>query len=78
MTTELFMEQNKVVRMGAPPVRMELITTIPGVTFEECYSERVQELIEGVEVNLISLPNLRKNKRASGRHKDLNALENLP
>lgn len=72
------MEENKVVRMGVPPVHIELITTISGVTFRECYTERVQDLIEGVEVNLINLPNLRKNKRASGRHKDLNDLENLP
>ena len=35
VTTELFLEENKIVRMGMPPVRIELITTIPGVTFDE-------------------------------------------
>ena len=78
VTTELFLEENRIVRMGMPPVRIELITTIPGVTFEECYAERVEDLIEGVAVNLINLPNLKINKRASGRYKDLNDLENLP
>jgi len=78
VTTKLFLEENKVVRMGVPPVRIELITTISGVTFEKCYMERVQDIIGGVDVNLINLPNLRKNKRASGRHNDLNDLENLP
>ena len=78
VTTELFLEENRIVRMGMPPVRIELITTIPGVTFEECYAERVEDLIEGVEVSLINLPNLKINKRASGRYKDLNDLENLP
>ena len=76
--TELFLEENKIVRMGMPPVRIELITTIPGVTFEECYAVRVQDEIEGIEVSLIDLPNLKKNKIASGRYKDLNDLENLP
>ncbi len=60
VTTELFMEENKVVRMGEPPVRIKLITTISGVTFEECYTERVQDTIDGIEISLINLPYLRK------------------
>jgi len=47
VTTELFLEENKIVRMGMPPVRIELITTIPGVTFEECFAVRVQDEIGG-------------------------------
>lgn len=39
---------------------------------------RVTAIIDGVDVNLISLPFLRVNKQASGRHKDLDDLENLP
>ena len=78
VTTKLFQEENKIVRMGMPPVRIELITTIPGVEFEECYAARVVNEIAGVEVSLIDLPNLKINKRASGRYKDLNDLENLP
>jgi hypothetical protein len=38
----------------------------------------VVDELDGVEVNLISLKHLKINKRASGRHKDLNDLENLP
>jgi hypothetical protein len=53
-------------------------TTISGVNFGECYAERVVDELDGVEVNLISLKHLKINKRASGRHKDLNDLENLP
>jgi len=64
--------------MGVPPVRIEIATTIPGVSFEEFYGERVIDELDGVKVNLIDLKHLKTNKKASGRYKDLNDLENLP
>ncbi len=73
-----FLEENQVVRMGVPPFRLELLTTIDGVNFLDCYAERTHVVLDEVEVSLISLPHLRVNKQASGRLKDLNDLENLP
>lgn len=73
----VLLQDNKVVRMGISPFRLEILTTIDGVKFSECYEERVQGLLDGVEVNLISLPRLLKNKKASGRSKDITDLENL-
>jgi len=64
--------------MGLPPVRIELVTTISGVSFEDCYAERIQDSLEDIPVKLISLQRLKENKQASGRYKDLNDLENLP
>ncbi|MBI3335079.1 MAG: hypothetical protein HY001_01100 [Candidatus Portnoybacteria bacterium] len=64
--------------MGVPPLRIELLTTISGVEFEECFSARTVGVIDGIEVNLISLRHLKLNKKASGRHKDLEDLEHLP
>lgn len=55
-----------------------ITTTISGVSFEECYAKKVVDTLDGVKVNLISLKHLKVNKKASGRHKDLNDLENLP
>jgi len=78
LSTELFMKPNQIIRMGVPPVRIEIMTTISGVSFEECYPERVKDKLDGVEVNLISLRHLKINKKAFGRHKDLDDLENLP
>ena len=49
-----------------------------GVEFDECYKNRVSDVLDGVEAELISLKHLKINKKASGRHKDLNDLENLP
>lgn len=78
LSAELFLKENQIVRMGVPPVRLELTTSISGVEFDECYRARVVAKIDGVRVNLISLKHLKLNKKASGRHKDLNDLENLP
>ena len=74
----LLLQEGKMVRMGFPPVRIELLTRISGVTFEECYADRIVDQIDDIEVSLINLPHLKQNKRASGRHKDLDDLENLP
>lgn len=75
---ELFLQKPKIVRMGFAPLRLEISTTISGVDFEDCYAERVVEILDGIEVSLIDLENLKRNKMASGRSKDLADLENLP
>lgn len=75
---ELFAKEQQVLRMGVPPLRIELLTGVSGVEFEECYSQRTAASLGEVEVNLISLEHLRINKAASGRYKDLNDLEHLP
>lgn len=74
----LFLKADQIIRMGVPPVRLEIVTTISGVNFDDCYSERNVDTLDGIEVNLISLEHLKINKKASGRYKDLNDLENLP
>jgi len=74
---DLFLDEDKVIRMGLPPLRIEILTSISGVSFDECYSERIFDTIDGVEVNIISLKHLKINKKASGRFKDLDDLEHL-
>ncbi len=77
-STKKFLQENSVIRMGVPPFRLEILTTIDGVSFPECYAARQTVVIDGVEVNLIDLHHLRLNKKTSGRLKDLSDLENLP
>lgn len=74
----LFLAPDRVVRLGHPPLRIELLTSASGVDFHECFRTRVQDVIDGIPVHFISLEKLKENKQASGRHKDLNDLENLP
>ncbi|MBU4270506.1 MAG: hypothetical protein KKE86_01305 [Planctomycetes bacterium] len=75
---DLFLQRDRVVRMGAPPLRIDLLTSASGVDFTQCYAERTVDLIDGIQVNLISLDRLKANKRAIGRSKDVNDLEHLP
>jgi predicted nucleotidyltransferase len=78
LSPELFLQDHSMVRMGLPPMRIEVLTTISGVEFAACYATRETAMIDGVEVTLISLPDLKVNKQASGRYKDLDDLEHLP
>ena len=77
LSANLFLKENQIVRMGVPPMRIELLTTISGVSFEHCYSERITDVIDDVEVQIINLKHLKQNKQASGRHKDLDDLQHL-
>ena len=78
LSAALFLQEGKIIRMGLPPIRLEITTSISGVVFEECYENRILDEIDGIEVSLIDLQNLKKNKKASGRAKDLADLEKLP
>ncbi len=77
LSPELFLEKDRIVRMGVPPFRIELMSNIAGVEFSNCYKNAAVVLIDGVEVMIISLDDLKVNKRACGRHKDLDDLEHL-
>ncbi len=74
----MFLEADQIVRMGYPPLRVEILTSLSGVGFAECYERRVVGDMGGVETNIIGLKCLKENKQASGRHKDLSDLEHLP
>jgi hypothetical protein len=74
---EDFLEPETVVQLGRPPNRIDLVTEIDGVEFADAYSDRQEIEVEEVPILFIGLEQLRKNKRASGRHQDLADLENL-
>jgi len=78
LSESLFLEDNRIIRMGVPPFRIEIITTASGVDFLECFSRRLDAVIDGVPVSLISLADLKANKKAAGRLKDLADLDYLP
>jgi hypothetical protein len=78
LSYELFMQEEKIIRMGVPPLRLEILTTISGVEFAKCFQNRLIDQIDGIDVNLINLDDLKINKKASGRLKYFLDLENLP
>jgi predicted nucleotidyltransferase len=77
LTKELFLEAGKIVRIGLPPLRIEIMNSISGVTFAATYEKRLVEKIAGVAVPFIDLDSLLKNKAASGRLRDLADIEAL-
>ena len=69
--------QGTVVQLGQPPRRIDLLTDIDGESFDECFARREQVELGGVILNIIGLEDIKANKRASGRLKDLADLESL-
>lgn len=72
-----FLVPDQIIQLGYPPRRIDMLTTLPGVEFSECYPAHILADVEGTSVNFIDLENLKKNKKAAGRHQDLADLENL-
>lgn len=77
LTAAVFMEPGKIIRIGVPPLRLEVMNEISGVKFDECFSQRVEEMIDGIRVCFIDRKNLLLNKRAAGRPKDLADIDAL-
>lgn len=77
LSPETFMSPDNIIRMGVPPIRIEIMNSISGVEFQECFDDKIEEEWNGVKVYIISLVKLKKNKKASGRLKDLTDLEHL-
>ena len=78
LNESLFLEPDRIVRMGVAPLRIELLTSIDGVDFDECVVRAVDLDVAGNVIPVIGLDDLKANKLASGRSKDLADLDNLP
>ena len=61
---------NRVIQLGRPPNRIDLLTSISGVEFDHAWSSRVSTELDGEHVSFLGLNELIRNKRASDRDKD--------
>jgi hypothetical protein len=77
LAAEDFLEPDQVVQLGRPPNRIDLLTSLTGVEFEEVWENRVAGSLEGVPVQFIGLDALARNKRATGRAQDRADLQAL-
>jgi hypothetical protein len=68
---------DSVLAVGIDPVRIDLLNRIDGVTFEDARANTVRGRYGNVEVTFIGKDDLLRNKRASGRHRDLGDVEEL-
>ena len=73
-----FLKNNETLYLGRVPNKIEVIQKASGINFAEAFPRRLETTFDGVPVKIISLPDLKTNKRASGRNKDLADLDNLP
>ena len=71
LSADTFTRPNTVVQLGYPPNRIDLLTSISGVDFEEAWSNKAPGELDGLPVFFLGRDALLKNKRASGRDKDL-------
>jgi hypothetical protein len=70
-------KEDNVIQFGQPPLRIDLLMSIDGVTFEECFANRKVVTFDGLPMNFIGYHDLVKNKQATGRHRDLDDVENM-
>jgi hypothetical protein len=71
-----------IVQFGRPPNRIDLIASISAVDFETAWARRIEEIVElgpgrRPPIYIIAVDELLRNKRATGRHKDLDDVEHL-
>jgi hypothetical protein len=74
---EDFLVEGRVNQLGVPPVRIDIITSIDGVQFDEAYARRSDIVVKGLNISLIGFDDLLTNKKISGRPRDIDDLNNL-
>ena len=77
LTPRDFAEEGYFYQMGSPPLRVDVLMSIPGVTFAEAWQRKETVDVAGVAMHFISKEDLLTAKRASGRPQDLLDIENL-
>lgn len=77
LTEADFIKSGNVIQMGYPPFRIDVLTTVDGVEFENCYQNKIIVQHDEITLNVIGINDLKINKQASGRLKDIDDLENL-
>ena len=77
LTEEDFTKLGNVIQMGYPPFRIDILTTIDGVRFKDCYKNKIVVLYDEITLDVIGIEDLRRNKKVSGRLKDIDDLGNL-
>ena len=77
LTTDDFTTLDRVVQLGFPPYRIDIITSISGVEFDSAWENRLIVDVDGMQVPFIGRDDLLANKIATGRPKDLLDVERL-
>lgn len=76
-TKEDFLKEGFISQIGRPPLRIDILNSIDGVDFYDAIKEKQEVDLDGLRVAYIGLADLIKNKRASGREKDMADIREL-
>ena len=77
LSVEDFTKPGNVIQLGYPPLRIDLLTEIDGVVFKDCFENRKEVIIDNLKFNFIGYNDLLKNKKESGRPRDIDDIDNL-
>ena len=77
LTQNDLQKEGLIFQIGVAPRRIDIITSVDGLKFEEAFTNSQTIEIEGIPIQVLSIPDLIKNKRSTGRHKDLADVESL-
>jgi hypothetical protein len=77
LTKEDFLREDQIIQLGVAPNRIDLLTSISGVSFDEAWNSRELGELSGLRIPFISVDLLKRNKAASARTQDLADLERL-
>lgn len=78
LTVDDFTASGRIIQLGYPPNRIDIITSISGVSFEDAWQGRLEADLDGVPTKFIGKDSLIKNKEATGRKKDRRDVGELP
>ena len=81
LTLSDLQKDDTVFQIGVAPKRIDIITSLSGLEFDDAYKNSIEVELEGIQLRIPSIPDMIRNKRATGRVKDsadANALEELP
>ena len=77
ITERDILQPKRIIQLGHPPNRIDLLTSISGVDFDSAWETRVEVMMDDQSVSMLGWKELLRNKKAAGRAKDLADLEKL-
>ena len=75
LTVYDFTVDDNIIQLGVEPLRIDLMTSISGLEFDQAYARKIEADYFGMKTSIISLSDILKNKRSSGRKKDRDDLK---
>lgn len=77
LSKEEMIKEDQILQLGFKPNRIDIITSVEGLNFDECYERKIIATIDNLNINMISKEDLIKNKMSIGRSRDALDVEEL-